>query len=164
MTRATNEPWTSSCQRLRRLAPSTNWVAFSLPGEGGHRFGRVRGDDVVDGATEFGDEFALRGECGVVLLRQAVVDGDVDPDELAADPSGHACRPADQRVTAGDAGHADDHAFAGLPRVGDAVRVEVPGERLLDAVGHPQQGQFAQGAEVAGPEVVGERGVDPFGG
>ena len=29
VTRATNDPWTSSCHRLRRLAPSTSWVAFS---------------------------------------------------------------------------------------------------------------------------------------
>ena len=29
VTRATNDPWTSSCHRLRRLAPSTSCVAFS---------------------------------------------------------------------------------------------------------------------------------------
>ena len=34
---------------------------------------------------------------------------------------------------------------------------------LLDPVGDPQQGQFAQRAEVAGAEVVGQRGVDPLG-
>ena len=42
--------------------------------------------------------------------------------------------------------------------------VEVAGERFLDPIGDPQQGEFAQGAEVAGPEVVGERGVDALGG
>ena len=33
-------------------------------------------------------------------------------------------------------------------------------ELLVDAVGHPQQGQLAQGGEVAGPEVVAQGGVD----
>ena len=36
-------------------------------------------------------------------------------------------------------------------------------EALLDPVGDPQQGQLAQGGEVAGPEVVAERGVDLLG-
>lgn len=33
-------------------------------------------------------------------------------------------------------------------------------ERLVDPVGHPQQGELAQGGQVAGPEVVGEGRVD----
>ncbi len=41
--------------------------------------------------------------------------------------------------------------------------VEVAVQALLDPVGDPQQRQLAQRAEVAGPEVVGQRGVDPFG-
>ena len=125
MTRATNEPCDSSCQRLRRLAPSTSWVAFSRAGERGQRLGGVVADDVVHGAAELGDELALRGERGVVLLREAVVDGDVHADQVAADAAGHARRAADQRVAAGDAGDADDDALAGLPRLGDAVGVEV---------------------------------------
>ena len=36
----------------------------------------------------------------------------------------------------------------------------VPVELLVDLVGQPEQGQLAQGGEVADPEVVAERGVD----
>jgi len=41
------------------------------------------------------------------------------------------------------------------------VRRPVALEGLVDAVGQPEQGQLAQGGEVAGPEVVGEGRVDP---
>ena len=37
-------------------------------------------------------------------------------------------------------------------------------QRVVDLVGHPQQRQLAEGAEVADPEVVAERGVDLLGG
>ena len=37
-------------------------------------------------------------------------------------------------------------------------------KRLVDPVGHPQQGELAQGRQIAGPEVVGERRVDLLGG
>ena len=80
-------------------------------GERCHRFGRVRGDDVMDGAAEFVDEFALCGEGSVVLLREAVVDGDMDTDEFAADAACHARRTSDQRIAAHDAGEADDYSF-----------------------------------------------------
>ena len=36
-------------------------------------------------------------------------------------------------------------------------------ELVVDAVGHPQQGQLAQGRQVAGPEEVAEGGVDALG-
>ena len=47
--------------------------------------------------------------------------------------------------------------------LGDAVGLHVALEGLLDPVGDPQQRELAEGGEVAGPEVVGERGVDPLG-
>ena len=128
VTRATNEPWTSSCQRLRRLAPSTSWVAFSR-----------RANAAIASAVSWPttsctvppssvDELVVApASAVVVLLRQAVVDGDVHADQFATDPAGHPCGAADQRVAAGDAGEADDDPLAGLPRFGDAVRVEVAG-------------------------------------
>ena len=54
-------------------------------------------------AAELADEFSLRGQRLVVVMRQAVVDRDVHADQLAADPAGHARRAADQRLAAGDA-------------------------------------------------------------
>ena len=48
--------------------------------------------------------------------------------------------------------------------VGDAVVAEVVLQRVLHPIGHPQQRELAQRAEVAGAEVVGERGVDLLGG
>ncbi len=142
---ATNDPWTSSCQRLRRLAPSTSWVAFSRRANDAIASAVSWSDDVVDGAAEFADELALRGERSVVRLREAVVDGDMDADEFATDAARHARRAPDERVATGDAGEPDDHPLAGLPRFGDAVGVEVAGERFLDAVGDPQQARVRAG-------------------
>ena len=36
-------------------------------------------------------------------------------------------------------------------------------ETLVDPVGQPRECELPQGGEVAGPEVVGESGVDPLG-
>ena len=66
-------------------------------------------------------------------------------------------------VAAGRAGDRDDDPLAGLPRPVDAVGLAVLLERLVDPVGDPQQRELAQRAEVARPEVVGERGVDLLG-
>ncbi|MDH6188035.1 hypothetical protein M2168_001067 [Streptomyces sp. CZ24] len=63
----------------------------------------------------------------------------------------------------GPAGEADDDAFARLPGGADVVLAPVLLEVLVGPVGGPQQGQFAQGGEVAGAEVVGEGGVDLVG-
>ena len=40
--------------------------------------------------------------------------------------------------------------------------VHVVLQRLVDLVGHPEQGELPQRGKVAGTEVVGERGVDPL--
>ena len=42
--------------------------------------------------------------------------------------------------------------------------IEVTGQRLLDAIGEPQEGEFSQRSEVARSEVVGEGCVDALGG
>ncbi len=44
--------------------------------------------------------------------------------------------------------------------VGDAVAFMVALQAFVDPVGEPQQRELAQGGEVAGAEVVGQRGVD----
>ena len=162
VTRATKDPWTSSCHLLRRLAPSTSWVAFSRRRECGHRLRGVVADHFVNGAAELGHEHALSGEGRVVVLSEAVIDGDVYADEFAADAARHPCGAANRRLATDESGDADDDAFTGLPCLGDAVCVEVAGQRFFDAVGQPQQCELSQRSEVAGPEVIGERRVDTF--
>ena len=91
---------------------------------------------------------------------QAVVGSDVHADQLGLGPHGHAGRPPDEDGAAAGAGERDHHPLLGLPRPGDVVALAVVVELLVDPVGHPQQGELAQGGEVAGAEVVGEGGVD----
>ena len=68
--------------------------------------------------------------------------------------------PAQDGLALRPAGEGDDDALSGRPGCRDPVRGAVPLQRLVDAVGQPEQGQLAQGGEVAGPEVVRQRGVD----
>ncbi len=58
------------------------------------------------------------------------------------------------------AGQRDHDPLAGLPGALDAVLGPVPLQALVHLVGQPEQGQLPQGGEVAGAEVVGQRGVD----
>ena len=70
---------------------------------------------------------------------------------------------ADDVVATRRAGDRDHDTLACLPRAGDAVRLAVLLERLVDAIGDPHQRELAQRAEVALPEEVGERRVDLLG-
>ena len=88
----------------------------------------------------------------------------MDAEQLAARAVGDAGGPPDEVVGAGRAGDGDDDPLPRLPRLGDAVALAVLLQGVVDAVGHPQQGQLAQRRQVAGPEVVGQGGVDPVGG
>ena len=87
----------SSCHRLRRLAPSTIWVAFSAPGELDERAGDVVAGDPPVLAAELDEQPALRGErspTAASLRRgQAGVGDDVHADQVAPDPLRHAGRP-----------------------------------------------------------------------
>ena len=56
---------------------------------------------------------------------------------------------------------ADDNPLPRLPWCGDAVLGTVPLQALLYPVGDPEQSQLTQRGEVPGPEVMGERGLDP---
>ena len=78
------------------------------------------------------------------------------PEALAAIRGG----PPDQRVALRAAGERDDDPLARLPGGGDVVLGPVLLQALVDLVRQPQQRQLAQRGQVAGPEVVGERGVD----
>ena len=133
-------------------------------GEGEQRRGNVVAEDLVVGAAERLHEQSLRGQCALAGAGQPVGAGDVDGEQVAAaGPGGDAGRSADQRLALGSAGERDDDALAGLPGPGDVVRLPVLLQRVVDPVGGPQQRQLAQRVEVAGPEVVRQRGVDLLG-
>ncbi len=83
--------------------------------------------------------------------------------QLPADASGDACGTANQGLSSSDSGDADHDPFAGLPRVGDAMGVEVAVQRLFDAVRQPQQGELSESRQVARTEVVAHRRVDSLG-
>jgi hypothetical protein len=133
------------------------------PGEVDEGGGHVAARDLPEDAAHLLQQPAVLGDAGRRALRQARVRLDVDAQQLAARALGHAGGPADQHVAGRRPGHGDDDALAGLPRLGDAVALAVLLERVVDAVGDPEQGELPQGGQVAGPEVVGERGADLLG-
>ena len=124
--------------------------------------GRIGADDLVVGAAEVGQHLAMVGE-EIGRPLEPGVGADVDPDELGVGAGRHPRRPPDQGLAAGRAGHGHDDALPRLPRPTDAVGLAVDAQRVVDAVGGPQQGELAQRREVPDPEVVGQRGIDLVG-
>ena len=165
MTRLMTEPLNSSCQRGRALAPSTIWVAFSARA----RSTRVAGDVVArspGGTRRRAPRAAAR--CAAIDS-PAASSGPADRPVSAttwtpiSSPLARWAMRAARRMrwsASGRAGEGDDDPLAGLPRPGDAVAIAVVLQRVVDAVGDPQQRQLAQRRQVAGPEVVAEGGVD----
>ena len=88
---------------------------------------------------------------------------DVDADQITMSALGHTGGAADQLFSRRSAGQRDQDALARLPCGVDAVLVSVVGKGVVDAVGDPQQCEFAQGLEIAGAEIVGQCGVDLLG-
>src|SRR5665811_2501783 len=85
-------------------------------------------------------------------------------DRLRAGGSlGDARAATDEGLALGTAGDGDHDALARRPRCFDPMIVAIGRERVVDAVGEPEQGELAQRREVADPEVRGERGVDLLG-
>ena len=66
----------------------------------------------------------------------------------------------DERLALGAPGQAHDDALAGRPAVLDPVLGPVLRQPFVHPVGQPQQGELAQRAEVAQPEIVGQGGID----
>ncbi len=129
-------------------------------GEGQQRGGDVVADHHVVAAAEGLDELALLGERAGGGAGQAVAAGDVDGQQVPAggavgDPGGA----ADQGLALGAAGEGDHDPLAGLPDPVDAVGRAVVAQALVHPPGDPEQGELAQGGEVADPEVVRECGV-----
>ncbi len=75
------------------------------------------------------------------------------------DPAG----PTDQRLALAAAGDGDHDALTGLPGVGDLLLRAVATQRHVDLVCQPQQRELAQRRQIAGAEVVAQRGVHPVG-
>ena len=156
---------------LRQLAPARparraehDLGRVQRPRRVEQRLADVGADDLAVGAAELLDQPALLLEERGGLGCEPVLRDDVDGDELAVRALGHPCRPPDQPLAVGRAGQRDEHALARLPRLLDAVPRAVRLEALVDPVGDPEQRELAERAEVAGPEVVAERRVDPLGG
>ena len=133
------------------------------PREFGERGGNVARDDLVVLAAEIGEQLAVAQQ---VLRRrsgESVRGRHVEAEELAVGALGHAGGAANQRLGARRTGDRDEHPLARLPRLGDPVAFAVLAERFVDSIRDPQQREFAQRRQVAGPEVVPERGVDLLG-
>ena len=94
---------------------------------------------------------------------KAVLRHDVNGDEVALRALGDAGGAPDEPLAVGGAGERDHDPLAGLPLLGDPVPPAVLLEPLVDPVGEPGERELAQRGEVAGPEVVRERRVDPLG-
>jgi len=141
----------SSAKRERRVAPRTSWVALSP-------------DDLPVRPAELLDELALPVQPVGSPTCEPVLGAHMDGEQVALRASGHARCPADEPFSVGRARQGDDDAFAGLPGTVDAVALAVVEQRVVDPVGHPEEGELSQGAEVAGAEVVPECCIDAFGG
>ena len=170
--RLMTEPRTSSVHRDRRLAPRTSCVQFCARANSASAPATSLGDDLVVLAAEVGEQLPVAGDSlGDRAFRararafgtragDAVGGRHVQAEQLTVRALGHPRRPPDQRLGARRPGDRDEHALACLPGLGDAVPFAVLLERFVDPVRDPEQGELAQRGEVAGPEVVAERGVD----
>ena len=123
----------------------------------------VSADDLVVRAAELVEQLALLLEQGGAGRRKAVLRDHVDADEVALRALRNPCGAADQALTVGRAGQRDEDTLAGLPRVGDPVPRPVVREGLVDPVPDPGERELAERRQVARPEVVRERSVDPLG-
>ncbi len=148
--------------RLRRLTPMTSWVALTPRANSTSAVG-------ICSATIWwklppSDSTSARWSDSAAAV------GSASPSGLAT-WTANSCAAAgalrdprstsQERVALGAAGQGDDDAFARLPGGLDAVLGSVGAERGVDLVGEPEQGELAQCGEVAEPEVVAQRRVDP---
>ena len=127
------------------------------------RVADVLADDLVVARAELGDELPLALEQLRGRRREPVLRNHVDGNELAVHPLRHSRGSPDQALAVGRPGQRDEHPLPRLPGLLDPVPLPVLLEALVHPVGEPGEGELAQRREVAGPEVVGERGIDPLG-
>ena len=163
MTLPITDPRVSRCQRERRVAPMTSWVTFSERAASSSASPMSAPTTSWYVAAELAHELALLREQLRRGSRQAVLGNDVDGDEVAFRPLGDPRGPPNQPLAVGGSGERDHDALAGLPLLGDPVPPAVLLEPLVDPVREPGERQLSERGEVAGPEVVRERRVDPLG-
>ena len=145
------DPRVSSTQRLRRRGAEHELGGVLGPGELGQRPGHVAADDLVVLAAEVDQQPPVGLEQVGRAGGQTVARLHVHPEQIGLGPLGHPGRPPDEVLAARRPGDGDDHPLAGLPRPLDALGLHVVLQAGVDLVGHPQQGQLAQGREVARP-------------
>jgi hypothetical protein len=132
-------------------------------GEAEERLGHGLPDELVIGAPELLDEFALAGERSRDGRAQAVLGRHVHGQEVApARPRRDPRATPGQRLPPGVPGEGDDDAFARLPKGLDVVGAAVVAQSPLDVIGQPEQGELPHRRQVAEPEVVRQGRVDPL--
>ena len=129
-------------------------------GELQDRVGWVFAQDVVEGAAQGLDQGALAQQGIRCAVGQAIPEADVQGQQLTAGPGVRdPGSTPDQGLTLGPPRQGDHHALPCGPRVGDLVVSAIALQGGVDAVGDPEQRQFAQRGQVAHAEEVGQGGV-----
>ncbi len=121
-------------------------------------------DDLAVRPTQLFDELALPVEHLGGSARQAVLRTHVDGQQVTLRAGRHAGRAAHEALAVRGAGQGDHNSLARLPGPVDPVALAVVLQRVVDAIGDPEERELAQRAEVPRAEVVPERGVDALGG
>ena len=144
--------------------PDDDHRRVDAAGELDDRLGHVVAHHGVEGPRQLLDQLARGVQLARVGAGQSVGAHHVDRDELAARRAGGdaGCAP-DHRLALGAAGDGHDDPLARRPGLVDAVLAPVVVQGVVHPVGHPEQGELAQGGQVAHAEVRRERGVDLLG-
>ena len=124
---------------------------------------RIGADDFVVLAPEAREQGAVAVEPVGPGAGEPVVGHDVHTQELSVGPLADPCGATDQRITGRCAGEAHHDTLARLPLRVDPMAFAVLAERVVDAIGDPEERQLAERGEVARSEVVGQRRVDLLG-
>ena len=157
-------PVNAAASRDRRLTPMTSCVAFTARAKSTS----ARGTSSPTTWWNVPPSYSTSVRCSVegAGCRARRPSGFVTCTASSSPPAerdGDARAAPQERLALGPAGEGDDHALARLPLAVDAVLGPVELERAVDLVGEPEQRELAQRGEVAEPEVVRERGIDPLG-
>ena len=162
ITRRMTEPFVELCPPGAARRAEDDLRGAQPAGRFDERLADVVADDLPVRPAEAFHERPLARERIAGGRREAVLGRDVHGDEVSLYALCHARGTTDEPVAVGGAGERDEHALAGLPGPVDAVKAPVLVECLVDAVGHPEEGELPERTEVPYAEVVAERGIDPL--
>ena len=163
MTRLITEPRVSSAKRERRVAPSTICVALSVcaAATSASPMSAPTTSRYVPPSSSTSSR--CRSSTVGRPAGEAVLRAHVDGDQVALRPRRHPRGAAHEALAVRGARQRDDDTLARLPGPVDAVALAVVLQRVVDAIGDPEERELAQRAEVSRAEVVAERGVDALG-